>query len=161
VGRFLRHSVLCIRWGCGSAHGKEDLPRRCKTLDLFSAGILTDSFKNSDLLFSHSRPSRQLLLSFCCEQVRGEELLAGVLPPARDALPHRRLQPAADWDDERILRRRGPVADTTPEERRRRPLLRRKGTTKRRNATQDNARRRMLSLYNNITLELFRAAQVK
>jgi len=45
-------------------------------------------------------------------QVRGEELPAVVLPPPRLALPHRRLQPAADRDDARVLRGRRQVAVT-------------------------------------------------
>ena len=46
------------------------------------------------------------------KQVRREELPGVVLPPPRQSVPHRRLQPAADRDAERILPTRRQVVVT-------------------------------------------------
>jgi len=70
--------------------------------------------KNREPYARQSRTGYLYLFLYNCDelQVRGEELPAVVLPPPRLALPHRRLQPAADRDDARVLRGRRQVAVT-------------------------------------------------
>jgi len=67
---------------------------------------------------------------FMLQQVFREELFTEVLSRPNDSLSYGRLQSAADWNDERILRGRRQMVVAWPTKRHRRTLPCRKGRAK-------------------------------